>query len=584
MKEKIRALIANLKPAPGVYLMHDKNSKIIYIGKAKNLGKRVSQYFLRPQSGKVQKMVSEVAFFETIITANEKEALILEMNLIQTHYPKYNVLLKDDKHYPYIAIRKDGDPYLVIKRTNKEKNYEYFGPFPNSGAAYQMIDLLNKLYPLRKCKVLPNVPCLYYHLGQCLAPCIRKVEFEEYQDILKNIERFLKGDNKKEVEMIKAKMLEASKNEDYELAASYKKNLDSIEHLNTVQNVEFFDRVDRDIFAYSVREQYISLAVLLYRNGLLLGKENYVLELFGPSEEFIENMILQFYQKRPLPKEVVVNSVKVKNSLRNFLDVSLLTISKGKLFELVQIAKKNADNALDQYFISARLDDDKLALLEKLGTILNIKTPLHIELFDNSHLQGSSPVGAMVAFINGEPAKKLYRKFHIEHQEGRDDLKSMEEVMKRHYTRSKEHNKSLPDLILVDGGELQINVADKVMKELNLTIPIYGLFKNERHQTAGVMDKEGTIYNLKDDKPIFFLLTRMQDEVHRFAISFHRDVREKAMKTSLLDGIKGLGVKRKEMLRNIYPDLSLLKNASVEELSQLLPDEVALALHKKLKE
>lgn len=529
-------------------------------------------------------MVFEAEWFETIITANEKEALILEMNLIQTHYPKFNILLKDDKHYPYIAIKKDGDPYLQIKRTNKEKNYEYFGPFPNSGAAYEMVDLLNKLFPLRKCRTLPSTPCLYYHLGQCLGPCIKKVDKEEYQSIIKGIEAFLKGDNKKQYQYIESKMIESSNNEDYETASYYKKILDSIKHINTSQNVEFFDKIDRDVFAYSSRENYVSLATLIYRNGMLLGKEVYVLELFGEIEEFVEDLILQFYQKRPLPKEVVINSNVIRDNLNDLLDASIIVASKGKLFDLVRIAKTNADNALDEYFLSARLNDNKLELLEKIAQILSIKTPLHIELFDNSHLQGSSPVGAMVAFINGEPAKKLYRKFHIEHQESRDDLKSMEEVIRRHYQRQKDNNGKLPDLILVDGGELQIKAASKVIEDLGLDIPTFGLYKNDKHQTSGIMDKDGKTYDLNNDKTIFFFLTRMQDEVHRFAISFHRDVREKAMKSSLLDEIKGLGEKRKELIRKAYPDVSLLKNASIEELSQLLPDDVARALIKKLKE
>lgn len=584
MKKQISSLIDNLKHSPGVYLMHDKDDKIIYIGKAKDLFKRVSQYFIRPQSGKVQKMVFETESFETILTNNEKEALILEMNLIQTHYPKYNVLLKDDKHYPYIALKKDGDPYLTIKRTNKEKNYEYFGPFPNSGAAYEMIDLLNKLFPLRKCRILPSEPCLYYHLGQCLAPCIKKVEAKDYEEIIKNVERFLKGDNKLEAEAIKKKMISASSKEDYELALEYKTTLDSIEHINTAQRVEFFDRIDRDIFAYSLREHYVSLAILIYRNGMLLGKENYVLELFGSIEEFVEEMILLFYQKRPLPKEVVINSNKIKENLSELLETSIVSVSKGKLLDLVKIAKKNADNALDQYFISARLDEDKLALLEKMGTILGIKTPLHIELFDNSHLQGSSPVGAMVAFINGEPAKKLYRKFHIDEKLGGDDLRSMDEVITRHYKRLKDNKASLPDLILVDGGELQIKAASKAIEKLELSIPVSGLYKNDKHQTSGLMDKDGNTYDLKDDKVIFFLLARMQDEVHRFAIKFHHDVRNKALKSSLLDGINGLGDIRKAVIRKAYPDLSMLRNASISELAQLLPEEVAKELYKRLKE
>ncbi len=323
MKDKITSLINNLKDSPGVYLMHDKNDVIIYIGKAKNLKKRVSQYFLRPQSGKVMKMVSEVDYFETIITSNEKEALILEMNLIQTHYPKFNVLLKDDKHYPYIAIKKGHDPYLMIKRNNKDKNYRYFGPFPNSSAAYDMVDLLNKLFPLRKCKTLPNSPCLYYHLNQCLAPCINKdIDEREYDKIFDDINSFLSGNNKEKL--------------NFELAQSYKKVLESIEHINTKQTVELNDKIDRDIFAFATREKYFALSCLIFRNGLLLGKEHFVVELFNTPLEMFENLISQYYSKHPLPKEVVINFKEVIDDLNDLYDTNFVMASKGKLLDLIE--------------------------------------------------------------------------------------------------------------------------------------------------------------------------------------------------------------------------------------------------------
>ncbi|HPY79631.1 MAG TPA: excinuclease ABC subunit UvrC [Bacilli bacterium] len=581
MTEKIRTLIDNLKHLPGVYLMYDKDNTIIYVGKAKDLQKRVSQYFLRPQSGKVFRMVTLVDHFDTIITKNEKEALILEMNLIQKHYPRFNILLKDGSHYPYIALKKQGHPYLVIKRNDKDNKYEYFGPFPNSGAAYQMIDLLNKVFPIRKCKSLPNTPCLYYHLGQCMAPCINDIPEETHAAIREEIKSFMKGNNQKQIAEIKAKMIEASNALNFEQANDYKKILQSIEHINIVQNVENKDHKDRDIFAYSSRDGYLALAILIYRKGLLLAKNVFVNEEFGDNEEQVADLIAQYYQKHPLPKEVVINSPAIIGELRGILETSLVNVTRGRLHELIINAKQNADNALDEFFLSAKLDADHLALLEELGTILNIPTPLHIELFDNSHLQGFSPVGAMVAFVNGEPNKNLYRKFKIEHQESRDDLQSMKEIVYRHYHRLSIEEQKLPNLILVDGGMNQIIAGKEALKEAKVDIPLFGLAKNDKHQTAGLMDELGEIYPL-ENKKLFFLLTRMQDEVHRFAISFHREKRSKAMKSSLLDNIKGLGPRRKEMIYRAYPDINLLKNASVEELEQILPSPLAIAIYQKL--
>ena len=581
MTEKIKTLIANLKHLPGVYLMHNANGDIIYVGKAKDLYKRVSQYFLRPQSGKVFKMVQNVDYFETIITANEKEALVLEMNLIQTHYPRYNVLLKDGSHYPYIALKKKGDPILVIKRNNKDKNYDYFGPFPNSGAAYQTITLLNKIFPIRKCQTLPTSTCLYYHLGQCLGPCVNKIEEGVFENIREEIKSFMRGNNQKQKAEIKEKMMKASENLEFETAGEYKKILDAIEHINVQQNVENSDKKDRDIFAFASRRGYLALAVLSYRKGILLGKQVFIVEEFGDNEDQVADLLLQFYQKYPTPNEVVINNENVISNVEDLLDASVVNVTKGKVHELIINAKENADNALDEYFLSARLDANKLEMLEKLGNIIDIPTPLHIELFDNSHLQGSFPVGAMVAFVNGEPAKQLYRRFLINHEEARDDLASMKEVVYRHYKRLVDENKKMPDLLLVDGGLNQINAAALALLEAGANIPLYGLIKNDKHQTAGLIDGSGKVYEL-DDKNLFFMLTRMQDEVHRFAISFHKEKRNKSMKVTILDGIPGLGEKRKEMIYRAYSDLDSLKNASIEEFSQILPLDVATALYNKL--
>ena len=583
MTEKIKTLIANLKHLPGVYLMHDKDDNIIYVGKAKDLYKRVSQYFLRPQSGKVFKMVTNVDYFETIITANEKEALVLEMNLIQKYYPRYNILLKDGSHYPYIALKKKGDPLLQIKRNDKDKNYDYFGPFPNSGAAFQTISLLNKVFPIRKCQTLPTSTCLYYHLGQCLGPCVNKIDDSIYEQMREDIKAFMRGNNQKQKAEIKEKMIKASENLEFETASEYKKILDAIEHINIQQNVENSDKKDRDIFAFSSRQGYLALAVLSYRKGLLLGKQVFTVEEFGDNEEQVADLILQFYQKYPTPNEVVINNKNVIELISDLLDASVVEMTKGKIHELVINAKENADNALDEYFLSARLDSNKLEMLEELGKIIDIPTPLHIELFDNSHIQGAFPVGAMVAFINGEPAKKLYRRFLITHEESRDDLASMKEVVYRHYKRLVEENKKLPDLLLVDGGLNQINAAALALLEAGANVPLFGLYKNDKHQTSGLIDGSGKTYEL-NNKNLFFMLTRMQDEVHRFAIAFHKEKRNKGMKVSILDDIPGLGEKRKEMLLRAYQDLNALKNASIEEFAQILPREVAENLYNKLLE
>lgn len=579
-KSRLKSCIDNLKHLPGVYLMHDINDTIIYIGKAKDLQKRVSQYFLRPQEGKVLRMRNSVEYFETIVTANEKEALVLEMNLIQKYYPRFNVMLKDDKHYPYIALKKS-DPFLTIKRSKKDSHYDYFGPFPNSSSASEMISLLNKIFPIRKCLNIPSSPCLYYHLGQCVAPCINKIEQETYTKMIEDIKSFLRGNNLEVRKEYEDKMLKASESLDFESALEYKKIIDSIDHINMDQNVEIIDRTDRDLFAYSVREGYLSLAVLNYRKGRLLGKKVFVNELFGDAEEEVEDLLLQYYDHHDLPKEIIINSSLIIENLSSLIECEILEAKQGKLHDLILICKENASNALDEYFLSARLDDDKVALLEELGNILSIKTPLEINLFDNSHIQGSSPVGAMVSFINGEPAKKLYRKFHIEHSEARDDLKSMEEVITRHYLRSKNEGRKYPDLTLVDGGLIQVEAATKALKSIEVDIPVFGLYKNDKHQTEGLIDINENTYPITN-KSLFFLLTRMQDEVHRFAITFHREQRSKAQTRSIFEGINGLGRKRRELIEKAYPDINQLKNASIEELSQLLPLNVAEELYKRL--
>ncbi len=570
MNEKIEAKIDLLTYVPGVYLMKDKDGTIIYVGKAKSLIKRVKQYFTRPQEGKVLRMVREVDDFDTIETPSEKEALLLEINLIRKYYPKYNILLKDGKSYPYIALNKTGDPYLKIAYKDTDKRFKYFGPYPSSQASYKTIDLLNKIFPLRKCKTIPSTPCLYYHLGQCLGPCINKIVEDTYEPLIEKIQHFLNGDTSSIKEELKEKMIKASENLEFEVANELKITLESIDKICQKQNIQLQDHVDRDVIGFSSREGYFSLCIMTYRNGNLLGKNIFVLETFDNIKEEIIDNVFSYYQKHNLPKEVIVSEEEIASLLNEFLDTSVICPSRGIKKDLLLIALENAKHGLDEHFLTARLEDDTLSLLEELGALLHIKTPLIIELFDNSHLQGSYPIGAMVCFINGEKAPSEYRKFNISWSSGKDDLKSMEEVITRRYSRLINEEKKMPDLIIVDGGENQINVAQDVLDNLNLDIPLAGLAKNDKHHTNGLI-YQGELYEIDKKSRLFLMLVRMQDEVHRYAITFHKELRGKGLTHSFLDDIKGIGKKRKELILKAYPTLDSLKKADVLELSQIVP-------------
>lgn len=584
LSEKIKALIGLLPDKPGVYQMKDAEDRIIYIGKAKNLKKRVSQYFLRPQSGKVAAMVSHVDHFDFIIVSSDKEAFILEMNLIQTHYPRYNIMLMDDSHYPYIALKRHGDPLLKIARSTKDPNYFYFGPFPASSSAYETIDLLNKIYPTRKCRNIPNKPCLYYSMGQCLAPCIHKLGKEVTEKLYGDVKKFLNGDTAEAIAMLKKKMAEAAERLDYETAADYKKTLDGLEHVTSRQAVEISSSLrDGDVFAFSTRDGYLCLAILTYRRGMLLGKTTHVVPSFSSAEEDAVDLVLQYYQNHELPAVIVSRIDGLKEAFESVYEGSTVLIpEEGRLTDVISIASLNARQGLDAHFMTARLEDDKAALLDELGTLLDIPTPYRIELFDNSHLQGSSPVGAMVCYINGSPAKKMYRKFNLPEEVAGDDYHSMVHVVSRRYGRLKEEGESYPDLILTDGGLPQVHATEEGLNKAGVSIPVFGLYKNDKHQTSGLIDSQGKTYEMDRKSPLFFLLMRMQDEVHRYAISFHRQKRSKAMANSLFDDIPGLGAKRKEKLTATYPTIDALLGASIAELSQIIPEESAKLLFARL--
>ena len=581
MTSLLKAKIDLLEDVPGVYLMKDKDGTIIYVGKAKSLIKRVKQYFYRPQVGKVFLMVREIVDFDTIETNSEKEALLLELNLIQKHYPKYNILLKDGKSYPFIALKKHGNPEFRVTYRNKDKNYIYFGPYPSSKSCYQTIDLLNKLFPLRKCRIIPKKECLYYHMGQCLAPCINKIDDKVYSSYVQEIIRILKGDVSKISSEIKEKMKNASLNLEFEKAQEYKEILDSLKYISEKQSIMSNDKISKDVIAISKRDFYFSLTILTYRNGRLLGKNNFVIE---EEEDIVEqeiSLIYQYYIHRDLPKEIILADKNVQVRLNDILDTKVIVPTRGAKRDLLLIALENAKNAIDEHFMTARLEDDMLVVLNELGSLLNIKAPLKIELFDNSHLQGEEPIGAMVTFINGKKAPSQYRKYNIKESSGKDDLASMKEVIFRRYKRLQEENKEFPDLIIVDGGLFQIDAALESLNLLDIKIPVVGLAKDNHHHTACLITEDKQVIPLKSNDKLFMFLVRMQDEVHRYAISFHRAKREKKIKNSFFDGIKGIGAKSRETLLKTYPSLNELNNATYEELITLVPSQVALDIIKK---
>lgn len=575
--------ISLLPDNPGSYQMKDKNGDIIYVGKAKSLLKRVKQYFTRPQRGKVMRMVLEIEDFDIIETHSEKEALLLEISLIHKYHPKYNIMLMDDKMYPFIALKKDKYPYLKISRSNKEKGFYYFGPFPNSNSAYKIIDLLNKIYPLRKCRNIPLKPCLYYYMNQCLGPCINDIKEEDYKQTIESIISFLKGESSKIRSDLLLKMKDFSSKLEFEKANEIKNLITDIDNITDKQKIIFDDKVDRDIIAYSTRDGYICIVFLLYRNGVLLGKKSYVEELENDIDEVVENLIVQFYQRNDVPKEIIIPSKEISTLIEDTLNVKTLFPERGKKKDLLALAITNSKQMLDEHFQTAQLEDDVLLLLEQLKEKLNMtKTPLDIELYDNSHTDGYECVSAMVKFINGQKSKQNYRKYKIRQENKQDDLASMKEVLTRRFTRLKEENSKFPDLIIVDGGFNQCTVALEVKKEMNVDVFIAGLEKNDKHETDSLINAEtGELIPLKKGTPLFFLLMRMQDEVHRYAITYHISKRNKSNYKTIYDDIDKIGEKRKLKLLELYPTIESLSSITLNELKQIIPEEAALVVLKR---
>ncbi|SKA01926.1 excinuclease ABC subunit UvrC [Anaerorhabdus furcosa] len=574
MTQDLHAKLQNLPMEPGCYLMKDASGTIIYVGKAKKLKNRVNQYFVGAHDFKTTKMVSNVRDFDFFITRTEKEALLLEINLIKKHRPRFNIMFMDDKTYPYIKLTREDYPTLtVVREAKKDRKSKYFGPFPDATAAHQTIRLLQTLYPLRKCKVMPKKVCLYYHLGQCLGPCEYDVDPKVYQEIVDKITRFLNGDNKEILHDLKMKMKDATEKMLYENAIEYRDLIQSIEHIADKQEVQTQDRSNRDVFSFYSDKGYLSIQGFFIRQGKLLERELSLSPLYGEVEEEFTSFITQYYQKHPLPPEIVLPPLDDIQILEETLETKITVPIKGYRKKLLDLALNNAKNQLYLKFdvIEAKQENDE-SLMDTFSQLAH-RDVHRVEIFDNSHISGAFTVAACVVFDDGKPNKAEYRIYKL--HTTNSDVDSMKEVLYRRYYRLMIEEARMPDCILVDGGKQQIDAAKAILDSLGLDIPLFGLVKDDKHNTSGMMNPLGELKNIDKNSPFFFLLTRMQDEVHRFAITYHRKLRQKAQTKSILDEIDGIGEVRKKKLLKHFGSFKQIKNATVEELMEVLPREVA---------
>ena len=581
LKEKL-LLLPN---KPGCYLMKDKNGVIIYVGKAKNLKNRVNSYFKSSHTGKTAVLVSNIVDFEYIITNSELEALLLEINLIKKHTPKYNVLLKDDKSYPYIELTNEKVPRLLIVRPNKlkNKNIKLYGPYPNVTAARKTIELLNRLYPLRKCSNMGKKECLYYHIGECLGYCVKKVNEDEIKKITDEITSFLKGNDDVVLKKIDEEMNKCIEKLNFEKASELKELKEFINITLRNQLIDLNDFIDRDIFGYAVYKGYLSIQVLFLRGGKLVGRKSSIYPIISDEIEELTLFISSFYDKNNIkPKEILVPDIIDEKLIKDILNVNVYKPVKGKKKELVNLSNKNALNSLKEKFeLIKKSDENALNACNELKELLGISSANKIEAFDNSHLFGSYSVSGMITFTLGLPDKNNYRKYKItcEHH---DDFHVMKEVIYRRYYRVLMENLEKPDLIIVDGGKAQITAATTVLKDLNLNIPVCGLVKNDKHRTSDILYND-KLYEIDKTKNLFHMLERIQDEVHNFTIRYHRDIRSKGALASILDDVKGIGEKRKKELLKKYSNINKMKEATVDDLSKILPYDIAYNLHEFLK-
>ena len=564
---------------PGCYLMKNKDGVIIYVGKAKNLKNRVNSYFRGKHYGKTAKLVSEIVDFEYIVVESEVESLILEINLIKKYDPKYNILLRDDKSYPYIELTNEKVPTLkVVRSINRKKNQKnLYGPYPNVTAARGTVNLLNRIYPLKKCRTYPKKTCLYYHIGQCLGYCVYDIDKDKIESMKSEIIKFLNGDDSIVREKLEREMEEESNLMHYEKALEIKQLLDYIKVTLTHQKVELKDNVNRDIFGYYVDKGYISIQVFFIRNSKIIERHSKIFPLIENDDEELTRYIANFYNKDILkPKEILVPNIVDKGLLENYLEINVKVPMKGEKLRLVEMANDNAKIALNEKFELIKKDEKRtIEANEELRKILKLDTLDRIEIFDNAHLFGEYNVSGMVVFKEGVPSKNDYRKFKISIDKN-DDYNTMREVIYRRYFRLLSDNLVRPNLIIVDGGVGQINVAREVIESLGLDIPVVGLKKDNHHATSKLLAFD-PIEEIEIDKKsnLFYLLERMQDEVHNFTINYHRQIRSKGSLSSVLDNIEGIGEKRKNELLKKYHSINKMKQASIDELDKILPHNVS---------
>lgn len=581
-KDKLK-LIPHL---PGSYQMKNSAGQIIYVGKAKDLNKRVNSYFNRPHTGKTAKMVSEIADFEYIVASSELEAFLLEFNLIKHYDPKYNILLKDDKSYPYIEYINKPYPKLKVSRylnIRKKDKKMLFGPYPNAYAARRIVSLINRLYPLKKCETMPKKVCLYYHIGECLGYCEHKVNPEKLQAMENEILAFLRGNADILKNKLIAKMEMYSKNLNFEMALELKKELNYINIILDKQKMELHDYVNRDAIGYYFDKGYLSIQILFLRNGRMVGGHTDIFPVVSDYQDELDYYIMNFYSKHEIPKEILCPNDINTSILKEILTTNFVIPQKGKKKNLVDMASLNAKINLENELDILEKDEAKTEVANnELKELLNLPKLDRIDLFDNSNLFGSFTVSCMVVFKNGRPAKKEYRKYKISLDKN-DDYHTMEEVIYRRYYRALMEKTELPDLIIVDGGINQINACLNVLNDLNLNIRVCGLRKNSKHRTNDLIDSLGyQTIELDRTSSVFHYLTRMQDEVHRYTISYHRTIRSKGAISSVLDNIEGIGAKRKKELIKTYGSVAKMRNASPEELSKIVPLNVALNLKEYL--
>lgn len=588
MNNLIKSKLELLPTSPGCYIHKDKNGTIIYVGKAKNLRNRVRSYFRGSHDTKTEALVSEIVDFEFIVTESNIEALLLEINLIKENKPKYNIMLKDDKSYPFIKITNDRYPRLIITRQVKKDGGLYFGPYPDVGAANEIKRLLDRIFPFRKCTNPPSKVCFYYHLGQCMAHTVCHKDEAYFKGMAQEVSDFLKGQDDKIIDELKLKMNTAAQNMEFERAAEYRDLIQAIGTLRTKQRVMAKDLQNRDVFGYYVDKGWMCVQVFFVRQGKLIERDVNLFPYYNDPDEDFLTYVGQFYQEKShlIPNEILIPQDIDEEAVKALVDTKVLKPQRGEKKQLVNLAIKNARVSLEQKFNLLEKSMEKTqGAIENLGKLLQIPTPVRIESFDNSNIMGTSPVSAMVVFVNGKPSKKDYRKYKIKTVVGPDDYASMREVIRRRYSRVMRDGLTPPDLILIDGGQGQVNIAKQVIQEeLGLDIPIAGLQKNDKHQTHELLFGDPLqVIELSRTSQEFFLLQRIQDEVHRFAITFHRQLRSKNSFSSQLDGIEGLGPKRKQLLMKHFKSLTKIKEATVDEIVTVgIPRAVAEAVQVKL--